>query len=104
VEALKRVAAGQSWKRYGAFVAFLDIAMAYRPVAGLVAGSSVMRGLSARFGLRVCWGALDLDASNFNPFRSSAPPRADRWTDAPKREEDNHPGLAASGSETESQT
>jgi MFS family permease len=76
VEALKRVLPANRGSAMGAFVAFLDIAYGLTgPVAGLVAGQF---GYAAVYLLgsacALVGAALDVDASNFNPFRSKRAP------------------------------
>ena len=76
VEALKRVLPANRGSAMGAFVAFLDIAYGLTgPVAGLVAGqfgyaAVYLLGSACAF----VGAALDVDASNLNPFRSKRTP------------------------------
>jgi MFS family permease len=76
VEALKRVLPANRGSAMGAFVAFLEIAYGLTgPVAGLVAGqfgyaAVYLLGSACAF----VGAALDVDASNLNPFRSRRPP------------------------------
>jgi MFS family permease len=76
VEALKRVLPANRGSAMGAFVAFLDIAYGLTgPVAGLVAGqfgyaAVYLLGSACAF----VGAALDVDASNFNLFRSRRTP------------------------------